>query len=369
MTKKKLILIIIAVIIAAAAVALALMVFVFDTFGLYTADYKLDYDKYVKVGEYKGLTYEKEEVKVSDKEVKAEIDNRLAQAATTENVTEGKVKDGDTIIISYEGKIDGKTFEGGSAENSTITIGQTPMIDGFTDGLIGKKVGETVKLDLKFPEPYENNPDLSGKPVVFEITINSKQVTKTPEYNEEFITANSDVKTKKDYEKQVKEDLLKSKKEQEESRIKSDLWNQVIEASEVKKYPKEQVAYEKEQFVENYKQLAESYNMEWKDFLQQYANTTEEDFKKQSDTYAKDMVKNNLVMRSIAKKEDIKIVNKEYKKYLDELLQGAGFTEESFKNQYNESIEKYAEKKGIKSNYLLQKVMDKIMEYGKEKSK
>lgn len=80
-----------------------------------------------------------------------EIDSRCQAAATTEKSESGTVKDGDTINVSFEGKIDGKTFDGGSSDDYPITIGQTSMIDGFVDGLIGKEVGETVTLDLKFP--------------------------------------------------------------------------------------------------------------------------------------------------------------------------------------------------------------------------
>ena len=95
--------------------------------------------------------------------------------------------------------------------------------------------------------------------------------------------------------------------------------------------------------------------------------TTESGFKTQAKAYAKTVVKQKLVMYDIAKKENLKVTNKEYKKYLSNLLSNAGFTESSFKKQYNETIEEYGEENDFKTNLLLQKVMDKVLEEGKAK--
>ena len=148
------------------------------------------------------------------------------------------------------------------------------MIDGFTDGLIGKKVGETVELNLKFPDDYQAE-DVAGKDVVFTVTINSKQVTKTPEYDEDFVKNNTEYKTKDEFEKAVKKELKDQKQESAESEVKNNLWNQVVEGSKVKKYPKEQLAYENDQLVERYKKTAKSSGVEWKDFLEQYMQMSE----------------------------------------------------------------------------------------------
>ncbi|MGN0708641.1 MAG: FKBP-type peptidyl-prolyl cis-trans isomerase, partial [Anaerovoracaceae bacterium] len=173
----------------------------------------LHLSSYVTVGKYKGLTYTKEKVTVTDKEVKSEIESRVKAKETTKSVKTGKVKDGDTIDISYVGKINGETFDGGSADNYSLTIGSGSMIDGFEDGLIGKKVGSKVTLHLKFPKNYSNNKKLSGKKVTFSVTINSKQVTVTPEYNTDFVKKYSKYDNKKDYEASVKADLKKQKEE------------------------------------------------------------------------------------------------------------------------------------------------------------
>ncbi len=367
MTKKKKLIIGISSAAVIVVILALLLIFVFDVFGLFTSSYRLDYDKYIKLGNYKGLEYDKISVSVSDKEVKEEINNRLEAKTETKDETSGTVKDGDTITISYVGKIDGKTFAGGSAENSTITIGETQMIDGFIDGLIGKKVGDKVTLNLKFPKDYQNE-DVAGKKVVFDVTIKSKQVKSTPKYNLDFVKENSNSETLEEYEASVKKDLEKQKTESAEDGVKQTLWSQVVASSKVKKYPKKQLAYEEEQFTKKYKDMAKSYGATWKDFLKQYMQMSEKDFNKQTKEYAKTVVAQKLTMHAIAEKEDLEVSSKEYKNRLDELLKQAGFTKEQFQQQYNQSIEEYAKANDFGSSFLLEKVEQFILDNGKVKA-
>ena len=325
-----------------------------------------DYGKYVKLGKYKGLEYTKETIKVTDKEVKAEIDNRVAAKATTKDSKKGTVKDGDNVNISYVGKIDGKEFDGGTADNQTLTIGSGAFIDGFEDGLVGKKVGDKVTLDLKFPKKYQNK-EVAGKDVTFEVTINSKQVTTTPKYDEKFIKENSDYDNKKDYEASVKEELQKSKEETAVDTAKQTLWSEAVENAEVKKYPKGAVTQEQEALIEQYKLMAQNYNMEWEDFLKTYMQTTEKKFQKQAKTYAKSVAKQKLVLYAIADKEKITVSNSEYKKRLKEMLKSAGMTEKQFKEQYNMTLEEYAEKNDFKASFLSKNVNDFIYKHAKAK--
>ena len=241
------------------------------------------------------------------------------------------------------------------------------MIDGFIDGLIGKKVGDKVTLNLKFPKDYQNE-DVAGKKVVFDVTIKSKQVKSTPKYNLDFVKENSNSKTLEEYEASVKKDLEKQKTESAEDGVKQTLWSQVVASSKVKKYPKKQLAYEEEQFIKKYKDMAKSYGATWKDFLKQYMQMSEKDFNKQTKEYAKTVVAQKLTMHAIAEKEDLEVSSKEYKNRLDELLKQAGFTKEQFQQQYNQSIEEYAKANDFGSSFLLEKVEQFILDNGKVKA-
>ncbi len=335
---------------------------------LWPKDQPYDYDlsEYVKVGDYKGLDYSIAEVSVTDDEVDTEIDSRLQSAATTETVTEGKVEDGDSINIAFAGTIDGEEFEGGSSESYDITVGTTQMIDGFVEGLIGHEIGDNVILNLKFPDDYSNE-DVAGKDVVFDVTINYKSVKVVPELDEDFVKENSDVDTVDEYKEAVKEELLAQKESQADLDAKEALWNEIVASSEVISYPEEELeaANAAADEIENqYKSQAESYGMEWEDFLESYMGSSQEDFEESKKQYAEETVLQEMVMYYIAREEGIEVTDKEYKEYLADSLETYGFTEDTFKQSYGQTIEEYADDNQWRTAMLLEKVLDKVMEYG-----
>ncbi len=360
MTKKKKIIIAVVVIVAALAVIFGYLI---KTGYFSASNYShLNYDKYVKVGKYKGLTYTKTKATVTQKEINAQIKSNVQAKATTKTVKTGTVKKGDTVSIDYVGKINGKKFDGGSATDYTLKIGSGTFIDGFEDGLIGEKVGSKVELHLTFPSDYSTK-KLRNKKVVFTVTINSKKVTETPTYNLAFVKKYTNFKTKEAYEASVKKQLLATKEQQNESTVQSTLWQEILASSKVKKYPSRQLKYETNKLKETYTKTAKQYGMTLKKLLKAQG-MTEKDLK----TQAKSTVKAKLVIYSIAKKEGIELTDKQYNKQLQTMLKNAGFTEASFKKQYNETIEEYAEENGFRDSLLLTKVLKKVEKLGTAKA-
>lgn len=332
-------------------------------------EYNYNLSEYVKVGNYKGLEYKKPKVSVSDDEVKQEIEMVLAKNSKEEVIKSGKVEDGDTINVSYKGTIDGKAFEGGTTDSQDITIGETPMIDGFIEGLTGKNIGDKVTLNLKFPEDYHEE-KIAGKDVTFVVKINSKKVRKTPKLNEDFVKNNSEFKTVSEYKKNVKKDILERKEKMVETQIKQELWTKIIDKSKAKKYPEKELKEARkkaDEWESQYKSQATTYGMEWKDFLKNVMNTDEKGFKKIKEEYAENIVLNEMVMYSIAREEHVKLSKSEYRDKLDDIMEDSGYDEKTFKELFNMSIEKYAEQNNWEQSMLLDKVLDKIMEMGKEK--
>ena len=127
---------------------------------------------------------------VDDDLVQDAVDTMLSTYASSETVTEGTVEEGDVIYISYVGTLDGEEFDGGSSDGTTITVGSSGYIDGFDDGLIGVEIGETVDLDLTFPDDYSSE-DLAGQDVVFSVTVQYKTETYTPDLTDDFVTTYS----------------------------------------------------------------------------------------------------------------------------------------------------------------------------------
>ncbi len=138
----------------------------------------VDVDSLVKLGDYKGITVEAKKKEVTDKDVEDALNNTYSANPEMIEVTDRAVEKGDTANIDYEGKYaDTKeAFQGGTAQGYDLSIGSGQFIDGFEDGLVGVKIGETVDLNLKFPENYGST-DLAGKDVIFTVTVNS---IKTP---------------------------------------------------------------------------------------------------------------------------------------------------------------------------------------------
>ena len=149
----------------------------------------------ITLGEYKNLKIKKEKAKVSDEEVKSEIDHlreHLADVVIKEN---GVIAEGDTAIIDFTGVVDGEEIEGAKGENYPLEIGSHSFIPGFEEGLVGAKSGEEKTLELKFPENYVE--DLKGKDVTFKVKINEVKTRVLPDINEDFFKdlGYEDVKT------------------------------------------------------------------------------------------------------------------------------------------------------------------------------
>lgn len=137
----------------------------------------IDLSKYVTLGDYKELEITVPETTVDDAEIESTISYYEAQMAVPTDVTGRALQKGDIAQLDYSGRIKetGEVFEGGTATGQTLEIGSGSFIDGFEDGMVGMEIGETKELELTFPDPYINNPDLAGVPVIFTVTLNGIQ--------------------------------------------------------------------------------------------------------------------------------------------------------------------------------------------------
>ena len=272
--------------------------------------YEYDVESMVKLGEYKGLTYTETDVSVSDDEVESQINSTLTAHAIAEQITDRAVEDGDTVNIDFEGKIDGKTFDGGTASGASLTIGSGTFIDGFEDGLIGVKPGDKTTLKLKFPDEYKTNTDLAGKDVTFDVTVNYiKGDDIVPELDDDFVKGLNidDVSNVKEYRAYVKSQLQANKESEAEKSKQSELLQQAVDNAEIKEIPEELVTQYATQYTDYYKQYASYFGLELSDFLTQYMNQTEEEFNQSAEDYGKERAGYMLVVSAIAKAEKVDV--------------------------------------------------------------
>ena len=277
-----------------------------------------DIDKYITIGQYKGLSLEKVVETITDAEVEGSISQDLAM--TKEEVKDGVVEEGDTVVVNYVGTENGKEFNGGSAENQEITIGSGGYIPGFEDGILGMKKGETKDVPLTFPEDYIE-PSMAGKDVVFKITLQSFK--RAPELNDDWVAKNTDLKTVEEYKEDKKKFLQKSAEQMAESILYQNAWNQVYEASEVKEYPEKDVEEAYAEFETQIKSYAKQGGMELEDYLESQ-QVSKEAFETQCQEYAEARVKQNLILQGIMDAEGMTLEDKESLAVQDELIQNYG---------------------------------------------
>ena len=195
-------------------------------------------EEYVTLGEYKNLEVEEApKQEITDEYLEEYIHNVMVSQTPVEVTEDRAVQEDDTVNIDYTGYMDGETFDGGSAEGTDLRIGSGSFISGFEEGLVGHKKGEEVTLDLNFPDPYQNNPDFSGKPVQFKVTINS--ISEPPAFGDAWVTENTDYESAEEFRAEQKTLLQKYTDTEYESQVKSDLFSKVVENSEIKSYPEQ----------------------------------------------------------------------------------------------------------------------------------
>ena len=177
---------------------------------------------YVELGEYIGLEANMVTPYVSDEQVNSYIDSVLAQNMIKNEITDRAVAEGDIADISYVGKKDDVAFEGGTAENYELTIGSNTFIDGFEDGVVGMKIGETKDLNLTFPENYQST-ELAGAEVVFTVTLNKIYEEELPVLNDEFVAGLEieDVATVDAFRQYVYDNLMEQAQAQHDAEVES----------------------------------------------------------------------------------------------------------------------------------------------------
>jgi len=287
--------------------------------------YPYDLTKYVELGDYENLSYNKETVSVTQEDVDNYIKSELVKFNIAELVKkEGNVQNGDTVNIDYVGYIKGKTFEGGSAQGASLTIGSGQFIDGFETGLIGAYEGEKVSLPLKFPDTYHVK-EYAGKGVLFEVTVNGIYSYVYPELTDEMVVGISTDKTVDAYRDTVLRLLTEKETQEVYNNNHNAFINAVIKSCNIKKLPTKEVEKYKENLIKQYENTASEENLTLETFVS-YNGYTMQGFEEEMENTAKMLVKKEMVFLLIADTEEITITSEEYEKSLAEYMNKNGYT-------------------------------------------
>lgn len=271
------------------------------------------YAKYVKLGEYKGLSVNKIKTEVTDDDVEAEIESTLDENSEYTDVDRA-AKDGDQVNIDFTGTIDGEEFDGSSDTDYDLVIGSEDFQPEFEENIIGAKTGDTLNFSITISEDYDE--ELAGKKADFEVKVNSVQEIDIPELTDDFCKEYTDYDTVDAFRAGVKAELESYYDEDNSYMAGSDALSQVIENSEISGYPQELYDKCKEEYDANNEAMAEMFGMEVEDIA-----GSEEDIK----AAVEEMVYTEMIVSEIAEKEKITVSDDEYKEYVDSVYEDSGY--------------------------------------------
>ena len=259
--------------------------------------------EYVKIPDVSSL-------KIKQSHIDEHIKELLDTHPNTKEVTDRAIADGDTVNINYVGKIDGTACDGGSANDATVTIGEDKFIDDMLERLVGHKPGETFDMDATFPDPYENNTELSGKKAVFTYTINYIVEYVPAVWNDEFIVNNFE----NDYGWTTVEDALDG--------IKSAIAEEVMydESTFLKASPEKIIQYQIDSALDYYNSYAQSYGIDLNTFFQIFIGyESAEAFKEAYRASAEETAQYYLIYQALAESKGYKVTTEEIKEYFKEM--------------------------------------------------
>lgn len=308
----------------------------------------IDVEKCVTLGDYKGVTVEKTIQSVTDEDVQNEIDNALANYPVE---VDRAAKEGDTVNIDYVGKIDGEEFDGGSDQGADLKLGSGKFIDGFEDGLIGARKGETRTLNLTFPEDYTQ--DLAGKAVEFTVTVNAvKEPLSEP--TDQWVADNIEgYDNIADYKAGIRSEQEESNEQTAENQVRYAAWTQVIDNCTINEYPETLVEVGKKLYEQQVETYAKYAGMELDAYIES-SGLTQEEYQSNMEEYGKNVAAQALVCQAICDKEGFAIGDDDYQKALQDMLTEYGCTEDELIQTYGQD--------NVEQSIMLNRVSNLILE-------
>ena len=285
----------------------------------------------VKLGEYKNLEVSVDVSKeVSDADVDARIErerNNLAELVLKED----KAANGDTVVIDFVGTVDGVEFDGGKGDNFSLELGSGQFIPGFEDQLVGHAAGETVEVNVTFPEDYQAT-DLAGKDAKFVTTIHEVKEKEVPELDDELAKdIDEDVETLDELKEKYRKELAESKEIAFDDAVESAALDLAVENAEIVELPEEMVHEEVHRSVNEFLGNMQRQGIS-PDMYFQITGTTQEDLHKQYEAEAESRTKTNLVVEAVAKAEGFEATEEEINAEIEQLAADYNMPVEQVRN-------------------------------------
>lgn len=310
----------------------------------------------VELGEYKGLTVEKQDREVTDEDVEKDLEaKRAAQAELV--LKEDAAVDGDTVVIDYEGFKDGVVFEGGKGENHSLELGSNSFIPGFEEKLVGVKAGDELDVDLTFPEDYHAE-DLKGAAVTFKVKVHEVKAKELPALDDEFAKdVDEEVETLAALKEKIKAQLTEAKTTAADEAIEEAAIRQAVDNSKIEDLPwamvHDEVHRQMDAFLNDMKRQGVDPEMYY-----QITGTTEKDLHKQMESDADLRTRTNLVLEAIVEAEKFETSEEEVNEEINNLGEQYGMDEKAVRAALTPEM--------LKHDISMKKAIDLITETAKE---
>ncbi|GEL77434.1 trigger factor [Tenuibacillus multivorans] len=271
----------------------------------------------VELGDYKGLEVEEKDTTVKDEDVEEELKSLQEKHAELVVKEEGEVENGDTVVIDFEGFLDGEAFEGGSAENHSLEVGSGSFIPGFEEQLIGHSAGEEFDVEVTFPEDYQAE-DLAGKEATFKVKIHDIKTKELPDLDDEFAKdVDENVESLDELRQKTRERLEEEKKNDADVEKRESLVNQAADNAEMD-IPQAMVDTELDRMMQEFEQRLQMQGMTL-DMYFQFSGHDEQALKEQMKEDAEKRVRTNLTLEAISDKEDLEVTEEDVQKELEDM--------------------------------------------------
>ncbi|KGP73862.1 trigger factor [Pontibacillus yanchengensis] len=271
----------------------------------------------VELGEYKGLEVEEQDTEVTDEDVENELQQQQEKQAELVVKEEGTIENGDTVVMDFEGFVDGEAFEGGQADNYSLEIGSGTFIPGFEEQLVGKSSGEETEVEVTFPEEYHAE-ELAGKTATFKVKVHEVKTKELPELDDEFAKdVDEEVETLAELKEKTKARLQEEKEREAENTKREELVNKATDNAEIN-VPDAMVDTELDRMVKEFEQRLQMQGMTM-DMYFQFTGQDENALKEQMKEDASKRVKTNLVLEAISEAENVVVTEEDVNAELENM--------------------------------------------------
>jgi len=310
----------------------------------------------VKLGEYKGLEVPAVDTVVTEEDVANELKTLQERQAELVVKEEGKAENGDTVVMDFEGFVDGEAFEGGKAENYSLELGSGQFIPGFEDQLVGLAAGEEKDVEVSFPEEY-HAAELAGKPAVFKVKLHEIKGKELPALDDEFAKdVDEEVETLDALKEKIKTRLEDSKKHEGEHLVRDTVVEKAAENAEID-VPEVMVDTEIDRMMQEFEQRLQMQGMNLELYFQ-FSGQDEEALRGQMKEDAAKRVRVNLTLEAIAKAENLEVSEEEVNEELNKMAEMYNMTVDNIKQAIG-SLE------GLKGDLQIRKAVEFLVENSK----